>query len=250
MSLFENEGDWSIFLSNPTLFSHCSARASRYQSSKNLEQTVSQSLGIHDIFAELSLVGTEAYQDYLLSLQSSQQQFHTLLRDNPELRELSIRIHSSTPMMTSTSDIDMKNETHSIHIDPTLGVICVPLHSAVPDILSFLDRFGYRALKIVRSYYSYHKHYDEVLTTVKRQCRIRRLSRSNSISENEMLSCCERLLNHQSFVLRNGMENLEVLVGLEYQYNQNNGLITIPWNWSDGRAEQRRPPQKAARSSS
>ena len=220
LSVFETDEQWYAFLSQPSLFTLATSRAAAYHQCKSIEQRLSHLLTVHDLYAETELVGGEDYVGYLQRLESAAHDFHRLFRRHPELQQLSIRIQSAHTAMA---------------VDDVQGVLLVPLYTTPADIIALYESRGHEARRILHAYSESKRRYEAAVQEVRRRYRLRHLDRARSVSEREMLDCCTRLLSATSASgggqFRVHFDGLDVLVGREYNVEQEGGRVTIPWNF-------------------
>ena len=223
LSVFETDEQWYSFLSQPSLFTLATSRAAAYHQCKSTEQRLSHLLTVHDLYAETGLVGSDEYGGYLQRLESVAHEFHRLFRRHPELQQLSIRIQSPHSAMA---------------VDDVQGVLLVPLHTLPADIIALYESRGHEARRVLHAYSESKRRYEAAVQEVRRRYRLRRLDRARSVSEREMLECCTRLLSATSTSGGSGhgqfrvhFDGLDVLIGREYNVEQEGGRVTIPWNF-------------------
>ena len=222
LSVFETDEQWYTFLSQPSLFTLATSRAAAYHHCKSTEQRLSQLLTVHDLYAEAGLVGGDEYGGYLQRLESSTHAFHRLFRRHPELQRLSVRIQSAHTALA---------------VDDVQGVLLVPLYTPAADIIGLYESRGHEALRLLHAHVESKRQYEVAVQEVRRRYRLRRLDKARSVSEREMLECCGRLLSAtSSSTSGNGQfrvhfDGLDVLVGREYNVEQEGGRVTIPWNF-------------------
>ncbi len=60
------------------------------------------------------------------------------------------------------------------------------------------------------------------------------LSFDKNLTDSNIISCLNRLLiaHDSNYLIKNLLENMDLLVGNSYQLNDN-GALTIPWNWEE-----------------
>ena len=223
LSVFETDEQWFSFLSQPSLFTLATSRAAAYHTCKSTEQRLSHLLTVHDLYAESGLVGSDEYGSYLQRLESSAHVFQRLFRRHPELQQLSIRIQAPHTGMA---------------VDDVQGVLLVPLHTAAVDIVELYESRGHEARRVLHAYSEGRRRYEAAVSEVRRRYRLRRLDRSRSVSEREMLECCSRLLSATSMnggtcsgQFRVHFDGLDVLVGREYSVDHEGGQVTIPFDF-------------------
>ena len=222
LCVFETDEQWYAFLSQPSLFTLSTSRAAAYHQCKSIEQRLSQLLTVHDLYAETGLVASDEYSGYLQRLEGAAHEFHRLFRRHPELQQLSIRIQSAHT---------------AIAVDDVQGVLLVPLHTLPADIIAFYESRGHDARRVLHAYTDSKHRYEAAVQEVRRRYRLRRLDRARTVSEREMLECCGRLLSATSTSVsgsgqfRVHFDGLDVLIGREYNVEEEGGRVTIPWNF-------------------
>ena len=220
LALRETDSQWHTFLSNPSLFTLANERATAFTQCKTLEQQTAAHLALHDVFADLSLTSTPPYVAYILLLQQSSHIFQPLFTHHPHLRHhLSLRIDSTSPTPS---------------VDPSLGVVRVPLGTEVRALVEYLGREGGRAVQVAQGWVRGREMYEDAMLAVKRRFKVRRLERERGVTEVEMVDCCQRLLSRgggTASSLRNWLEGMEIGVGREYRFEHGQGKIIIPWDF-------------------
>jgi len=220
LSVYETDEQWYSFLSQPSLFTLATSRAAAYHRCKSVEQRLAHLMTVHDLYAEAGLVGSDEYDAYLQRLEGGAHVFQRLFRRHPELQQLSIRIQSPHT---------------AIAVDDVQGVLLVPLHTGIDDIVELYETRGHEARRVLHAYSESKRRYEAAVQEVRRRYRLRRLDRARSVSEREMLECCARLLSATSTSgsgqFRVHFDGLDVLVGREYNVEQDGGRVTIPWDF-------------------
>jgi hypothetical protein len=236
-ALNQPEKQWKTFLnSSPSLISHALEISANFRAVKTLEKHAAERAGVYDVFGEASLLGaaegspasepSAEYRGFLARLDREAHVLRGLHTVFPEYHRLTLRISRSP-----TGDGPDVPAAECFSVDPTMGLLLVPLHASPLDIRAAILERGWECVQIQQRHKEDLQEHQASLLHAKRHLKLRSLESAQSITRDQMREATERL-SRVFGSLRDLLQGTQIQVGETYECLEEDGTIVIKWNWS------------------
>ncbi|GAQ90460.1 Hypothetical protein KFL_006420060 [Klebsormidium nitens] len=123
---------------------------------------------------------------------------------------------------------------NGFEIDERMGFVSVPVGASAEEVWRFLEKRGQEALGIVHRFRSAEQRLADVSAHVRKKLRLRHLSFDSSISADQYLQCCTKLLRHASTLIQltDGLSLCIGSVDRLPQEGEDPPLVHMRWNFS------------------
>lgn len=236
-------GLFDIYCQPSLLLQHLSDKLPHTAST---EGTDSSSIKTYDNY-----ISDHPYIQFLQRVHNEAYLFHELKNSFPIYKYLGIRVFedetssqdsvTSDPSSAASTSSSSPSSSTSVsipssvtvptnfRIDPSMGLLLVPVTATPRQILEFIKTNGNEAIQLKEVHLRRTSEVNAMSLSVKRRFRLRELLVEDDVTREEMLECCERLLSIFGS-LKDNLLSLSIRIGQEYDCDER-GIITIPWDW-------------------
>lgn len=206
------ESLWLEHLSSELLRDVCRESAQHRCDVKQAEDEAAKALGVRFVLTDQPPVGSWS-AEYL-------QLLFRLAAGAPALDESLSVVSIMVLAKKTTFNTDVEN-----------GVLSVPLGAGEEEIRLFIEKSGPALAKSYGAHLRERELEDHLQHALRRCTRVRRVRRHEDLSRPLYYAACRRLIRH-GHAFRTQLEGLQIVIGRDYDLDENDGTITIPHNFT------------------
>jgi hypothetical protein len=184
-----------------------------------------------------------SYQRFLESMHRDAHLLSSLHHVFPRLAEVTLRVFEVHPVTSREAEgEDEESSAESgdggsipparecFSVDPQLGLLLTPLHASVSDLRDALWERGQECVQIGARTREETEEHAAALLHAKRHLKLRSLTVSPSVTREQSAECAQRL-SRVFGSMRDQLRDTSVHIERKFHCNEQDGRISIPWNW-------------------
>ncbi len=176
------------------------------------------------------------YQSFLARMQREAHVLHDVRGLFPAVGDITLLVLDHTPPPRDSPFSEERvtvipPASQCFSVDPTLGLLLVPLHATASELRDALLERGQECVQIQQRHREELAQHAQALLHAKRHLKVRELTLASDVTREQAVECAQRL-SRVFGSMRDHLQATSLYIAHEYDCSMEDGKLTIPWNWS------------------